>query len=380
MKQIFYFLILMAILFSFGCNDNENNNDNDNELTPTTVAQDKENISATFENSLDLITEMRDGNFIQSLFKFLQLNDGEVLSEVWIDKMNSELSNVITQDPIIENRLDYSTLTGTYTWDLNTETWSKTTNSNMVIRFPSTENSTINDCEFIFSNYRDKSFVVNNETIYLPTEIDALLKKNDFNIMSLSAVISYNTSGFPIPNTATIELLLEPTNFTLQFDKLTETQFENQLDIVSPNYSTSLHTKISIANNDYENLQDDDFNNIQLSFTRDKMNITGSWDIKTYNNLSSPTTDDLNNTVNLVMNYNEQKIGDLKFKDIGDETLLFIYYKDQTFENMSIYYEPFISDFEAAFSSYFGFNFLKNKKNNIKKYTLKRKISSIFKK
>jgi hypothetical protein len=370
----------MAILFSFGCNDNENNNDNDNELTPTTVAQDKENISATFENSLDLITEMRDGNFIQSLFKFLQLNDGEVLSEVWIDKMNSELSNVITQDPIIENRLDYSTLTGTYTWDLNTETWSKTTNSNMVIRFPSTENSTINDCEFIFSNYRDKSFVVNNETIYLPTEIDALLKKNDFNIMSLSAVISYNTSGFPIPNTATIELLLEPTNFTLQFDKLTETQFENQLDIVSPNYSTSLHTKISIANNDYENLQDDDFNNIQLSFTRDKMNITGSWDIKTYNNLSSPTTDDLNNTVNLVMNYNEQKIGDLKFKDIGDETLLFIYYKDQTFENMSIYYEPFISDFEAAFSSYFGFNFLKNKKNNIKKYTLKRKISSIFKK
>jgi hypothetical protein len=82
----------------------------------------------------------------------------------------------------------------------------------------------------------------------------------------------------------------------------------------------------------------------------------------------------------LVANYNEEKIGDLKFKDVGDETMMYIYYKDETSENMSIYYEPFISDFEAAFSSYFGYNFLEKKKSSqIKEYCIKRKISQLFK-
>ncbi len=379
MKKIPFILALIILsIFVISCSDDDISNSDINE---TTVAQDKESITATFENTLGFITEIRDGEFAQSLFDFINLNTGEVLSEIWLDKLASDLENVITQDPInSDGRFIYSTLAGIYTWNLSSQTWVKTSSTEIVFKFPASENSNSNYFEFTFSDYSDASFTVNNDLIYLPTIVEATLKKNGSNMVTLAASITYNSSGFPVPTIANIELYLNPTTYTWTFAKLTDTQFETQIDMTSSNYSTSLYGKVSIAHNDYGNLHDDDFNNIQIDFTRDKFNISGSWDIKTYLSLTSPATEQLNNTINLVANYNEEKIGDLKFKDVGDETMMYIYYKDETSENMSIYYEPFISDFEAAFSSYFGYNFLEKKKSSqIKEYCIKRKISQLFK-
>lgn len=379
MRRITFSLMLLSCLLVLSCNNDENNNDDDNIIT--TVAQDKENINATFENTIEIITEMRDGDFVQSLFSFINLDNGDVLDAAWLEELSSGLDVVITQDPFnSDGHFMYSTLAGIYTWNISSKTWSKTSGSEIVFKFPATENSTSNNFEFAFLKYSDASFTVNNDLIYLPTEVEASLKKDNIAIMTLDASITYNPSGFPVPTIANIELFLKPTTFSLTFKRLTDTQFESQLDITSSNYSTSIYGKVSIAHNDYLNLMDDDFNNIQISFTRDKLNISGSWDIKTYMSLSSPTTDQINSTLNLVVNYNDQKIGDLKFKDVGNETMLYIYYKDETSENMSIYYEPFISDFEAAFSSYFGYNFMDNKKSTkVKEYYIKRKLSQLFK-
>jgi hypothetical protein len=349
-------LIILPVLFFVVISCNKDKDDNE---TITTVVQDKNNISATFENTLGIFTELRDGAFVKSLFEFLNLSDGIVQNESWINTMSDNLGELVTQDVFnSDGRFLFSSIDGDYTWNISSQSWSKTSSSDIILRFPAKKTSRSNNCIFAISNYSDASYTVNGDLVYLPTNLESTLTKDGINIMSLSADINYASSGFPVPILANIELFLSPTSFNGTFKRVTDTQFESQVDIVSSDYTTSLYAKVSIAHNDYGNLGDDDFNSMQIDFIRGDLNVSGSWDIKTYNNLSAPNTDQLNSTIDFILSYKGEKIGDIKFKDVGNETMVFVFYKDETSENMSIYYEPFLSDFEAAFSSYFGYNFI----------------------
>jgi hypothetical protein len=66
-------------------------------------------------------------------------------------------------------------------------------------------------------------------------------------------------------------------------------------------------------------------------------------------NIDHPSTKDINSCINLEVNYNNQKVGTLKVKEVGNEQYLFIYYKDNTEENTSIYYDSFVNDVEDIF-------------------------------
>ena len=98
---------------------------------------------------------------------------------------------------------------------------------------------------------------------------------------------------------------------------------------------------------------DDDINNITFDFNKGDINVNGVWDVKTFNSISNPKTEDINNTINFVVKYKQQKIGDLKFKDLGNQRELFIFYKDQSSENTALYYDVFFSDFKSIFQQYF---------------------------
>ena len=376
---------IICLIFIMGSLSSCNKDSSKTEITPTTVTEDKQNMKAVFDNSLNCAMQVRDGDLFQAFAKFLKLQNGEALSEGWVDDLGNELDNVANLDWIDQNsRFSMTYFGGNYDWNNSAQIWTKSENNLVIVNFPSEETQTSNNCTFKISQYTDASFLVDNEIIYLPTSLKANLTKNNNEIVNLNVSCAYNTVGYPVPVDATITLVLKPFEYVFKIKRLTNTQFEINTEIFSgSDCSTKLNAKISLANDDYENLEpEEDINNIQLDYSKGDFNINGTWDAKTYNSLSNPTADQLNSTINFIANYKQQKIGDLRFKDIGNQTELFIYYKDGTSENTSLYYDPFYSDFKSMCRPYFG-DFDKKSATilyfNRKIKNLKNKVSVWFK-
>lgn len=383
MKKLKFKIICLALLLGSILSCTKENSTSDD--GPTTVAEDKKNIEATFNNTLSCAEQVRDGDLFQAIVQFLKLQNGEALNESWAEDLGEKFDDLVNLGWIDDNsRFSLNHFSGTYTWSNTTQNWVKTANSQVIVNFPSDKTQTTNNCTFKITDYTDASFLVNDETVYLPTSIKANLTKNNTELFNLNMACTYNTAGFPVPVDATINVLLSPNSYKFKIKRLTNTQFEVNAEMFSgSDCSTTIYSKISLANDDYENLDlESDVNNLQAEFTKGDMNISGTWDIKTYNSLSSPTTDQANSTFNAVVYFNQQKTGDLRFKDVGDQTELFVYYKDGTSENTSLYYDSFYSDFKSMCKPYFGELDLKKSARksyiNWKVKNLKSKISGWF--
>lgn len=322
----------------------------------TTIVEDKENIKATFDNTLVCVEQLKDGDFFQSMMQFLQLQNGNFINEDWVENMFDEMEDVVDLEWVDQNnRFSLAQYKGNYTWNISSKSWTKTSSNEIIINFPSEKSKTSNNCSFKISEYTDKEFTVDNDKVYLPTALKAKLVKDGTEMFNVNMQCTYNATGLPVPTDATITIVLNPHTYTFKMKRLTNTQFELSASMFSGSgCATSLNTKIALANSDYENLDlDDDINNITFDFNKGDINVNGVWDVKTFNSISNPTTADINNTINFVVKYKQQKIGDLKFKDLGNQRELFIFYKDQSSENTALYYDVFFSDFKSIFQQYF---------------------------
>jgi hypothetical protein len=355
MKKIISFCVLGSLILLFSlfnsCKEEPIPDDT------TTVAEDRQNIQLTFDNSLVGVNQIKDGSFFQAVMMFFDLQNGDALNETWINKLDDELNNVANYDWLEDhNRFSFGYYGGTYNWNLSTQTWDKTQNSQVVINFPSEPFITSNNCTFRITDYSDAIFTINDEAIYIPTMVKASLTKDGVEIFNIDFSATYVSSGFPVPVHATISLMLKPFNYSIEINKLTNTQFEITANLlIGAEHHTKLYSKVSLANDDYESLDiEEDINTVQFDYEKGDINVNGSWDIQSYNNLFYPSADDINGTIYCIVNYKQKKIGELRFKDVGAEQSLFIYYKDGTSENTSIFYDPFINEFKALLTPYFG--------------------------
>ncbi len=84
----------------------------------TTVGKDKQNIQNTFSSMENCIGSLKDGYGAQALKNFLNLDEGNVLSEDWANNMIENLDEFIDIDAIEDNnKFDFKSNTGTYTWN-----------------------------------------------------------------------------------------------------------------------------------------------------------------------------------------------------------------------------------------------------------------------
>jgi len=375
-KQVFTLMLLVLCFTSF----NSCKKDKETEPATTTVAEDRQHIQLTFDNTMVGLTQVKNGDFFQAMVTFLGMQNGDALNEDWVTTLTDELDNVANLSWIDDqNRFSLSYFGGTYNWNFSTHTWDKTPNTQVVLNFPSDPNATTNNCTLTISDYADSPYVIDNETDYLPTLLKANLTKNGDEIFRINMSSVYNPSGFPIPIDATISLWLKPFNYSFSIKRLTSTQFELRANLFTGSANqTTLYSKLSLAHDDYENLDfETDINTVVFDYQKANMNINGSWDVLAYNNLSNPTTTQLNSTIYITGNYDQKKIGDLRFKDVGSDQELYVFYKDGSSENTSIYYDPFVSDFKALINPYFGDI---NVKKSAQKAYIKWKIKNLKKK
>ena len=154
----------------------------------STVAEDKAFINDISTNTNNCIKAARDGNLSQSIIKFLNLSNGTVGNENWVDSMSVALENVmgvLDVDPN-DSKFNFSAYWGTYNWNRTTKTFSKTAAIGIFINIPSDPAQTTNNVAFKFTEYTDGLYQANAKNLYLPKTAKASITKNNVLIADLN--------------------------------------------------------------------------------------------------------------------------------------------------------------------------------------------------
>lgn len=377
MKTKLKFLVIVLTLFTvvfYSCEEEK-------EKDPTTVKQDKENIKTSLDAVVANLEQIKNGTLYDAVFEFLNIRNGEALNADWAENMAEQLEKVIDFDNVFSNdRFNYSRLSGKYTWNRSSQTWSKTSNSTPLALFPSSKTTTTNNCELNITAYTDKQVQIDGEAVYLPTSANFYLKKDNSKIVSLDLSASYNSNG--IPTAADVELYLSPATVKVSSSRKTDSKYSFAVSLANDNnkenaFSVETEVTFSAGINSYDDLYDTGINTVKLTLSQGKLGIEGTADVKTLADISDDiTADDLNRNINLKLSFDGQQIGTLKAKEVRGDFAVFIVYKDGTEENTSIYYEDFLEDLESFFESTV-FMDAKEFKSALKKQIIKVKTKNI---
>lgn len=251
-------------------------------------------------------------------------------------------------------RFNFAAYKGKYSWNKTSRSFDKTTNNAIIALFPSTKNGTTNDCEMAIAEYVDKVCNIEGDEVYLPTSANMYFKKNGTKLTGIELMADYSDYG--IPKNATAKIYAKPLSVETKLTQETNSKFSASLSVTDEtnlenNLSISCTASLNRNITNYEDFSDCEVNNIIFTITQSKLTIEGSIDIKTLNNSYNVSAEDINKCSNFKVLYNQNEIGQLRVEEIGDTYHLFIYYKDGTQENTSIYYDKLINDLEDIFEA-----------------------------
>ena len=359
MKQIINISLIMLLLVS-GCKKEDdlvvNNNNN---TSTTTITQDQQNISNSFASMENCVSSLKNGYGATALKNFLDLNQGDIYSEDWIDGMIENIDGLLYLDAIEDNnKFDFNGNTGTYTWSQSSQSWSKTSNPNnkIVINFPSSEWDQNNDAVFTFHSYSDVSVFYDGENIFAPTSVIADLYVDGTKVFGINGSYTYDLGNpTPIPININNELVFNPFTITTIAQRITSTEFEADITITNNSGCvTTLHADVRIAHNDYENLEETDIVEVNTIFVHDNMKIEGYMDGSLLG-YDDPSNTQINAMTDVELFYENSKIGELIFQtNSNNDEKVNVVYMDGSSEDVETYYDPFITNIEQILFPFMG--------------------------
>ena len=325
----------------------------------TTVAQDKQNISNTFASMENCVSSLKNGFGAEALQNFLNLDEGEVYSEAWIEDMTEKIDDLLDLDAIDDNnKFDFSGNTGTYTWYQSSQTWSKSSapNNKIIINFPSTEWDQNNDAIFTFHSYSDISVFYDGENIFVPTSVDADLFVDGIKVFDLNGSYSYNVgNSTPIPINISTTLIFNPLTITISGQRITSTEFEADISIADNNGClTTIHGNVTLAHDDYENLEETDIIEVNTILTHDNLKISGYMDgeLLAYD---EPSNNQINAMTDVDVFYLNSKIAELILQSSSNnDDKVYVIYTDGSSEDVETYYDPFLTNIEQILFPFMG--------------------------
>ncbi|MDR2814902.1 MAG: hypothetical protein LBB79_09680, partial [Prevotellaceae bacterium] len=195
----------------------------------------------------------------------------------------------------------------------------------------------------------DKACDIEGKTTYLPTKASAYFSKDGAKLASADVTADYTNYG--IPKKANASIYAKPIKVEASLEQKSESKYSAAVSITDEtsgdnNLSVACEAALSNGIDSYTDFDDCKVNSLKFTVTQSAMTITGTVDLQTLNKINRPSTTDINSSINFEVSYHNQKIGTLKVNDVGGDQYLFIYYKDDTEENTSIYYDSFVNDIE----------------------------------
>lgn len=356
LHHLFFGILAASALTISGCSDDDNESSQE-----TTVAEDKANIQATFDEALNCISVLKNGPAANILLReFLGLSDGEAFNDDWIDDLAQELEKVLDLQQIENNqRFDIDFYTGTYIYSIATESWNKVDDqiNRVVFEFPSSPEETTNNTVMTIENYSDTQVQIESETYYLPNTVHANVVVDGIEIfrLRLNDVDYASNNDFEIPVTLDLEIFMNPFTITVNVERMNTTDFVLDMDFTDgANCNWGIDGEVELSTDDFENLTEDDVENVTLAVSINELTIQSLSGIAELIKLNDP--DPSENVINTLLDvevlFRDMKIGDLEI-DQDNETVI-IFYKDGTSEDSAAYYEDFVDELEALLLEFTG--------------------------
>jgi len=324
----------------------------------TTVEEDRQNIQNTFDDMLLCLTNIKDSEGIDVLFReFLKLSDGESFNEDWIEDMTSALSVVFDFDHIENNqRFDFTYHSGEYSFDHSSLSWQKSNISDKIIfQFPSEPTLDFNDSEIILNSYVDKKVEIDNETLYLPLQMNCVLTVDNQRIaeVDLSDVIYEENADFEIPVAWNTTLFFDPITINTTLKRVSSTEFDFDVSFLDgEKCNLALEVDFELLDDDLENLSNSSFKKLEAKIIAGDITIQSLAGIAELLAIDNPTSNQLNSLLDLRILFNDTKIADLEY-DTELEAFI-LYYKDSSSEDTEAFWKPFLEDIEDIFDEFFG--------------------------
>jgi len=325
----------------------------------TTVAQDKQNISNSFASMENCISSLKNGYGATALKNFLNLDEGDVLSENWINDMADNIDVLLNLDAIDDdNQFDFNGNTGTYTWSQSLQEFSKSSTpaNKIIIEFPSSEATQNNDATFTFHSYADILLFYDGDNIWAPSSLNADLYVGGTKVFELNGNYTYDVGNpTPIPTNINTVFTFNPFTITITGQRITSTEFEADLSIENNSGClTSLHVDVKFKHDDYENIENTDVIEVNTTMSHDNMSIEGYVDGNLIG-MDDPSNTQINAMTDIDVHYSGQKIGELitQHESNGDENV-YIIYTDGSSEDTEVYYDTFLTNIEQILFPFLG--------------------------
>lgn len=274
LNRIFFILLSIGLVFTACKKDEDPTPDEDQKPVVYTVEQNKANMET---EGIEMVNDARElknseaisvSNYLVSLMELnapINMNKSTskngAIRMLYALKQFSQNGNVngiygnmksISQEPSGPQQV-FDSIKGKYTWNPNTETWTKEENSAFILVFPSSANSLTNDASFTVN------YVANNDakpfTNYqgdIPASITATLKRNNNTLIGFNFSAVYDVKGLPSELAITLDVL----QFRLAYT------FNHSNTALGFNYSFKKGTKIifdagasAVGNFSYENIE-----------------------------------------------------------------------------------------------------------------------------
>jgi len=341
---------IIAIYSIYSCSSS-----GQSEETSTTVAEDKQNITNTIESFYGCLNTLDDGDLSDFLLYSLFNNGNSAYNDTWLKSLTDKFEQQ-HGDIILNDKLQFANKAGIYSYNKNTQIWTKVNNSNVLtLQFPSKQSESINDAELSLNSYSDTSVTYNSNTFWLPNAANLTLKRNGTTLfaLNLSNVTFQLGTNFSMPINADLTIFTAPFTHTFQWRRNTNTDFSLTYNSSTPQgCGTSFVTNVKLYDNDYGNIVSlsDDVKTINGNFSEGSLRVNYAINIEEIAAYTDPTDAQINAYFDAEVFYNNIKIGDLDYRTVNNKTEMFIIYSDGSSENINVY----VSDFETKINDIFA--------------------------
>ncbi|MGB0167490.1 MAG: hypothetical protein ACPF8V_11615 [Luteibaculum sp.] len=350
MKRILCFSVFVALLFT-ACKKDKNKEEVANPV----------DAKAAMENSLQNIKgcaqTLHDGELAD--FFMILIEEGNADFDVdWVESLLEILEDQYFSDEFYENNeVNFSSYAGIYVWNPSSESFTKTTNSNMVQISLPTNPSNQSNLNLVgkIENYSEKTAIIDGESYKIPA--------------SLSASVTYN--GTELAGIGLDELSLDngssttlPVSLVASFRTAPYTHFVALSRANSKKYTVNYSLENSGACRFEVNLTGESNTDSYEDFDIEQNLVSVTGNILAgglrYEFVVDPeglfednlTAADYNQALSVNIKQNGTKIGELNAVDRNDGVEVDIVYSDGSREDFIVKSEQLLEDIEDIFSDF----------------------------
>lgn len=348
-------LLLLATLFITSCGSD------DGTKADLTSEEASAKILATGELAAADVVSITDSEGVSALMAFADLfADFDQFSSreeqnSWIKKKFQIISQYFVTGPagrVNEGEFVFDDIKGVFDWNPELEEFERTADSDFfIVNFPS-EGSATNNAELKITNLEFVTITESDEfgtyEEEYPTAIDGTLKVDGETFISLTASANWSNDG--APEKGSIDLLISPYTFKLDFDDTNNLSLSGSASL-SKDDAILMAVDLKI---DFKTTLKEDpttvsgfvqYSNVKLSGSVDAAGIEEN----EYDANDEPNPNfDINDYVDLDLLIDDVKAGDIVF----EEDIAYIIYLDGTKENLEELLEAVIADIEESLEQF----------------------------